>query len=156
VRADPWAVKRIVENLLSNAVKFSNPDEMVTVSLMQDGNQIAVAVRDNGIGMPPEVVSRLGELFFQAESRGSKKFEGMGARLALSFGRHSPGRMRRYPPLLVAAPRPFDRRWRRTLGEILQHALRNWSWRSRSRTSLDSDAFAVAVSVAASQAMGDR
>lgn len=84
VRGDPWAIKRIIENLLSNAVKFSNPDGKVTVSLTLEGNQIALVVQDNGIGMTPEVVARLGELFFQADTGGLPTFEGMGAGLALS------------------------------------------------------------------------
>lgn len=85
VNADPWAVKRILQNLLSNAVKFSNPDDEVTVALAQEGHRVAVVVRDQGIGMAPEVLSRLGELFFQAAASASRKFEGMGAGLALSF-----------------------------------------------------------------------
>jgi signal transduction histidine kinase len=83
-KGDPWAVKRIVENLVSNAVKFNNPDGRVTVALAPDGDRVAVAVRDTGIGMAPDVVARLGELFFQAETSRSRKFEGMGAGLALS------------------------------------------------------------------------
>ena len=85
VRADPWAVKRILENLLGNAVKFSNPDGQVTVSATAQGDQIDVVVRDRGVGMIASVLSRLGELFFQADTGASRKFAGMGAGLALSM-----------------------------------------------------------------------
>lgn len=84
-RADAWAARRIVENLIENAVKFSIPDGTVAVAVLQRGNEVAVRVRDDGIGMTPEVVARLGELFFQADSGGGRRFEGMGAGLALSL-----------------------------------------------------------------------
>ncbi len=84
-RGDAWAVRRILENLLSNAVKFSNPDGEVRVSLARHGELLAVVVGDDGIGMTAEAVTRLGELFFQAETGRPQKFEGMGAGLALAF-----------------------------------------------------------------------
>jgi len=85
VTGDAWAIRRVLENLLSNAVKFSNPDDTVTVTAEPARDGVAVVVRDQGIGMSPHVVPRLGELFFQADLGPSRQFEGMGAGLALAF-----------------------------------------------------------------------
>jgi signal transduction histidine kinase len=84
VRADPWAVRRILENLLSNAIKYSNHGETVFVTLEGGDDLISISIRDTGIGMSADVVERLGETFFQADPGGGRRFEGMGAGVALS------------------------------------------------------------------------
>jgi two-component system, cell cycle sensor histidine kinase DivJ len=85
VRADPWAVRRIVENLLGNAIKFSNPCGAVEIGVEPGRNLVAVIVRDHGRGIAPDVMLRLGEPFFQGEAGASRNFEGMGTGLALSL-----------------------------------------------------------------------
>lgn len=85
VRADAWAVRRIVENLLSNAIKFSNPGGAVEIEVEPACDLVAINVRDEGRGIAPDVLLRLGEPFFQGETGGSRHFEGMGTGLALSL-----------------------------------------------------------------------
>ena len=85
VTADPWAVRRILENLLGNAIKYSHHGERVSIGLERTEEQVGVIVRDSGVGMPPEVVERLGETFFQADPGRPRQFEGMGAGIALSL-----------------------------------------------------------------------
>lgn len=84
-RADAWAVRRIVENLLSNAIKFNNPEGTVEVTVEPGPNLVAVVVRDDGRGIAPDVLLRLGELFYQGDAGASRSFEGMGTGLALSL-----------------------------------------------------------------------
>jgi signal transduction histidine kinase len=85
VRADAWAVGRIVENLLSNAIKFSNPGGAVEIEVEPACDLVAINVRDQGRGIATDVLLRLGEPFFQGEAGGSGQFEGMGTGLALSL-----------------------------------------------------------------------
>ncbi len=84
-QADTWAVRRIVENLLANAIKFSNPGGAVEITVEPGRNLVAVSVRDEGRGMAPDVLLRLGEPFFQGDAGASRHFEGMGTGLALSL-----------------------------------------------------------------------
>jgi signal transduction histidine kinase len=76
---DTWAARRIIDNLVSNAIKFSLPGSSVRIWIETAPDIIAVVIRDHGIGMPHEVLRRLGEPFFQALSS-----TGTGAGLALS------------------------------------------------------------------------
>jgi cell cycle sensor histidine kinase DivJ len=85
VRADGWAVRRIVENLLGNAIKFNDPGGTVEVTVEPGPDLVAVIVRDDGRGIAPAVLLRLGEPFYQGDAGASRHFEGMGTGLALSL-----------------------------------------------------------------------
>jgi signal transduction histidine kinase len=85
VRADSWALRRIIDNLLANAIKFTDPGGSVEVSVRRMPDRIVTTVTDTGAGMPPRVLEQIGEPFFQADSGAAKRFEGMGTGLALSI-----------------------------------------------------------------------
>jgi signal transduction histidine kinase len=83
VEADARACKQILLNLLSNAVKFSREGGEITLSLrtLRDGAEIRV--RDEGIGIPAEVLVRIGQPFEQASNNPMLAREGTGLGLAL-------------------------------------------------------------------------
>lgn len=81
-RADPWAVRRILDNLIANAVKFSPAGSTVELSVEQRSGSVAFVVRDAGIGMSSDILHRLGEAYFQDAS--SVPATGTGTGLALS------------------------------------------------------------------------
>jgi signal transduction histidine kinase len=83
VEADARACKQILLNLLSNAVKFSRESGEITLSLraLRDGAEIRV--RDEGIGIPAEVLARIGQPFEQASNNPMLAREGTGLGLAL-------------------------------------------------------------------------
>jgi two-component system cell cycle sensor histidine kinase PleC len=85
VVADGWALRRIVDNLIANGIKFSEPGGTVEVSARRTADGIAATVKDDGPGMPPDVLAQIGEPFFQADAGRTRRFEGMGAGLALSL-----------------------------------------------------------------------
>jgi signal transduction histidine kinase len=76
---DAWAGRRIVDNLLANAIKFSPMGSSILISLETLPDAVLLSIRDEGVGMPPDVLRRLGERFFQAVSA-----TGTGTGLALS------------------------------------------------------------------------
>lgn len=86
VPVDAQRLERVVVNLLTNALKFSPLDRPVVVRLVQrdhgTGNEVVVAVTDQGMGIPAEDVGRL----FQRFSRGSgaHRTEGLGLGLYIS------------------------------------------------------------------------
>ncbi|HEY0135360.1 MAG TPA: HAMP domain-containing sensor histidine kinase, partial [Nannocystis sp.] len=74
---------KVVRNLLSNAVKFTPFGGRVRVLLTGDGPTAKLSVEDSGIGMSPEVQSKLFTPFFQGDATSTRAFEGTGIGLAL-------------------------------------------------------------------------
>ena len=94
---DAGRLRQIVLNLLSNAVKFTEAGEVVVsvsgrpvdaapVAGETAGRpwEIDVAVRDTGIGIPPDRIDRLFQSFSQADASISRRFGGTGLGLAIS------------------------------------------------------------------------
>jgi signal transduction histidine kinase len=73
--ADPARVSQIVTNLLNNAAKFTARGGHVRLSAAQDDDMVEIRVQDNGIGIRPEMLPNVFEMFIQdagskAHSRG--------------------------------------------------------------------------------------
>ncbi|MBY6241606.1 PAS domain-containing sensor histidine kinase [Methylosinus sp. Sm6] len=83
---DKRACKQILINLLSNAVKFTPARGRVTVRLYPDGNRLAIAVSDSGVGIAASDLGRLGNPFFQASACHDRAFEGTGLGLSVVRG----------------------------------------------------------------------
>jgi cell cycle sensor histidine kinase DivJ len=86
VIADERACRQILINLLSNAIKFSHDNGVVTVAMKRQGANLNLSIHDQGIGMSPESVMRLGEPFFQAQDGLSRRYEGTGLGLSIVKG----------------------------------------------------------------------
>ena len=84
--ADERACRQILINLLSNAVKFSREHSVVTVSMKRQGRCLSISVADQGIGMSPDAVARIGEPFFQAQDGLARRYEGTGLGLSIVKG----------------------------------------------------------------------
>ncbi|HEX2828292.1 MAG TPA: HAMP domain-containing sensor histidine kinase [Burkholderiales bacterium] len=82
VDADFARVTQIVGNLLSNAVKYTDADGYISLALHEDGGNAVIAVRDNGIGIAPEKLERVFELFARVHEPHSGR-DGLGIGLAL-------------------------------------------------------------------------
>lgn len=85
-RGDPGRVRQVVMNLLSNAVKFTEGGEVEIVATPlapgQEGG-LHIAVRDTGIGIPPERLEGVFERFTQLDSSSTRRYGGSGLGLAL-------------------------------------------------------------------------
>lgn len=66
VRVDPMGFRRVLTNLLSNAAKFSPPDSTITISDELDQGDVVVSVRDQGVGLAPDDVGSIFDMFVQA------------------------------------------------------------------------------------------
>lgn len=88
LRLDPVRVRQCISNLISNAVKFTQCGEVnVHVSIPRSGPNaglVQVKVRDSGIGMDEETLSRLFVPFTQADGSTARKFGGTGLGLSIS------------------------------------------------------------------------
>src|SRR5690606_2851881 len=67
VSVDPPRVQQIVDNLLGNALKFTPPGGKIRVRVAQEGDQAVLEVADTGIGMSPELMDTVFDLFVQGE-----------------------------------------------------------------------------------------
>jgi len=86
VLADPDRLTQALVNLLSNAVKFAPADSVVTITAREEGECVAIAVRDEGAGIAPEDLSRLFGKFEQLDRPGVRRAGGTGLGLAITKG----------------------------------------------------------------------
>lgn len=83
--ADAGKVRQCVVNLLANAAKFTNGGEIhLDMRLSACGAFVSFTVRDTGIGMSAEQMSRLFEAFVQADASTTRRFGGTGLGLAIT------------------------------------------------------------------------
>ncbi len=84
LEADPARLVQIIVNLLNNAAKYTEPGGHVWLSAGADADGTAVIrVRDDGMGIPPEMLPHVFELFTQGEWSADHSQGGMGIGLAL-------------------------------------------------------------------------
>lgn len=83
ITGDPRAFKQIVLNLVSNAIKFTERGGRVTISARIEGSRMALRVMDNGVGIAPEDLKRIGDPFFQAGKTYQRRHEGTGLGLSI-------------------------------------------------------------------------
>ena len=83
VYADRSKIQQVLYNLLDNAIKFSNPQSTVTIETTERGEKIFTSVRDYGIGIPKEDLSKIWERFYKSDLSRGKDKKGTGLGLAI-------------------------------------------------------------------------
>jgi len=83
VEADPVRVDQIVTNVLTNAIKYTPEGGHVVLDLLEQDGQAIIRVTDDGVGIAPERIDTIFELFAQAENAIGRAQGGMGIGLAL-------------------------------------------------------------------------
>jgi PAS domain S-box-containing protein len=83
VDGDRTRLMQVVANLLNNAAKYTAPGGHIRVEARGVGDDVRLRVSDDGIGMPPELLPRVFELFTQAERTPDRSEGGLGLGLAL-------------------------------------------------------------------------
>lgn len=80
VKADESKIQRVVYNLIDNAIKFSHHDSEITIETTEKNGKVFISVKDTGIGIPKESLSKIWERFYKTDlSRGrDKKGSGLG------------------------------------------------------------------------------
>lgn len=78
ITADAIALEMVVINLLSNAIKYSPETDAVTLTLIDEGNQIKITVADEGKGIAANDKQHLFTKFYRAEDENIRKTKGTG------------------------------------------------------------------------------
>jgi signal transduction histidine kinase len=83
VMANAEQMKAVWTNLISNAIKYTEPGGIVVVSLSENPDYVVGTVRDTGIGIAPEDVSKIFEEFYRADNAKAMVLRGTGVGLSI-------------------------------------------------------------------------
>lgn len=84
VRADKGKIQQVVHNLVDNAIKFSNTDGVIVISVVERKEKVLVSVKDSGIGIPKESISKVWERFYKTDLSRGKDKRGTGLGLSIT------------------------------------------------------------------------
>jgi CheY-like chemotaxis protein/anti-sigma regulatory factor (Ser/Thr protein kinase) len=84
VSAEPGRLSQVLANLLNNAIKFSEPGSDISLVVTANDERVRIAVTDKGVGIAPEAMERIFEMFSQGETTHAGVQSGLGVGLALA------------------------------------------------------------------------
>jgi signal transduction histidine kinase len=83
VLGDPTRLTQALGNVLGNAAKYTERGGEIAIRAAQSGSEIEIRVRDNGIGIPPDLMPMIFNLFTQLDRTSGPAQSGLGIGLAL-------------------------------------------------------------------------
>jgi PAS domain S-box-containing protein len=83
VNGDPVRLGQIFANLLNNAAKYTNEGGQIWFTARQENREAVVSVRDTGIGIPPNVLPKVFDMFMQVDRSTNRSQGGLGIGLTL-------------------------------------------------------------------------
>jgi signal transduction histidine kinase len=83
VDGDPTRLTQALANVLGNAAKYTERGGRIDLICTRRGTDVEIRVRDNGIGIPAELLPRIFDLFTQLDRRSDQAHSGLGIGLAL-------------------------------------------------------------------------
>jgi len=86
VFVDEMRIGQVITNMVENATKFSSKDSPITIEAQLAGDQIIISVTDRGQGIPPELLDRVFDRFYQTESVVTGRKSGTGLGLSICQG----------------------------------------------------------------------
>jgi signal transduction histidine kinase len=84
VLADLTRMAQVLSNLLNNAAKYTPDGGHVHLSLQREGDEAVLRVTDDGLGLPPEMLTQIFEMFTQVDSTLNRAQGGLGIGLSLA------------------------------------------------------------------------
>lgn len=84
IEIDRSAIERVFINIVSNSIKYTEEEGKIEINLSGEGNKAVIQVKDNGIGIPEEDMSRVFERFYRVEKGRSREMGGTGLGLSIA------------------------------------------------------------------------
>jgi signal transduction histidine kinase/DNA-binding response OmpR family regulator len=83
IKADPARLAQVLSNLLNNAAKYTPEGGRIWLAVEREGGYAVFRVRDNGTGIPPQILPHIFDLFTQADQSLDRAHGGLGIGLTL-------------------------------------------------------------------------
>jgi PAS domain S-box-containing protein len=83
LHADPVRLEQIFDNLLNNACKYTEPGGRISLTVECRGREVTIRVKDTGIGIPPDQLGGIFEMFAQVDNSLERLQGGLGIGLTL-------------------------------------------------------------------------
>ncbi|MBV8587735.1 MAG: response regulator, partial [Verrucomicrobia bacterium] len=84
LEGDPVRLAQVLSNLLNNAAKYTEEGGQIWLAAQREGSNVVISVRDNGIGIPGEMIPKIFDLFAQVDRSHSRDQGGLGIGLTLA------------------------------------------------------------------------
>jgi len=84
LEADPARLAQVVTNLLNNACKFAGKSGRINLTVKRQGNDVVITIKDNGIGIPANMLAYIFEMFSQVDQSLERSQSGLGIGLTLA------------------------------------------------------------------------
>jgi signal transduction histidine kinase len=84
IRGDQKSLCRVLKAVLENAIKFSPDGGIVRVDVAGNHTEVWIAIRDQGVGIPPEAIGRIFDRFFHLDEVNGHLFRGVGLGLSIA------------------------------------------------------------------------
>ena len=83
LRADPIRLVQVFSNLIENAAKYTPEDGEITLTVQVQGPSVEITIKDNGIGITPQALPHIFDLFVQDDHAAAHNQGGLGIGLAV-------------------------------------------------------------------------
>ena len=83
LHADPVRLAQVFHNLLNNACKYTPPKGRIALTVARQGSNVVVKIKDSGVGIPPEKLTAIFEMFTQVDQSLERAHGGLGIGLTL-------------------------------------------------------------------------
>jgi len=84
VQADRQRVTEVVTNLINNAIKYNREEGLISISVLEQGGNVIVEIRDTGFGIPAEQQGKIFQKFFRASNKDTLNVLGTGLGLFIT------------------------------------------------------------------------
>jgi len=84
IDADPTRISQALSNIVGNAIKYTQVGGTISVRATAEDGLVSLVIADNGMGMPPELVSRVFDLFVQGDRGLDRREGGLGVGLTIA------------------------------------------------------------------------